>query len=93
MTIISVSGENIPFEVDWNGIKNCPGFTLRAGQTFGDAVRTLGCNCPFCHAVLNEDSCDCKVCLQWRGGYTVSERDALERAMIEADGDSTASQV
>jgi hypothetical protein len=55
MPFIAKSGEAVPFDVDWNGIKSCPGFTIRDGQTFGEAARLSTCSCEFCRRLRSED--------------------------------------
>ncbi len=55
MPFITRSGETKPFDVDWNGIKSCPNFTIREGQTFGEAACLSECNCEFHRMLRNED--------------------------------------
>jgi hypothetical protein len=55
MPFITKSGETVPFDVDWNGIKSCPGFTIRDGQTLGEAARLSTCSCEFHRMLRSED--------------------------------------
>lgn len=58
MKLISKSGEIVPLAVDWNGIKSCPDFTIREGQTFGEAARLSQYNCEFCRMCRSEDTAE-----------------------------------
>jgi hypothetical protein len=55
MLFIAKSGEIIPLTVDWNGIKDCPTFTVREDQTFGEAAHLSECNCEFHRMCRSED--------------------------------------
>jgi hypothetical protein len=54
MPFVTAIGERRPLDVDWNGVKSCPDFTIREGQTFGEAARLSDCNCEF-HRMLRSD--------------------------------------
>ena len=58
MLFITRSGETLPLDVDWNGVKSCPGFMLREGQTFGEAARLSRCNCEFCRMLRTKDTAE-----------------------------------
>jgi hypothetical protein len=45
---VTKSGERVPFNFYWHGLRNCPGFTVFEGQTFADAARHSGCTCELC---------------------------------------------
>jgi hypothetical protein len=58
MPFITKSGEVLPLEICWNGFKNCLTFTVREGQSFGEAVCLSDCSCAFCHMLRTEDGAE-----------------------------------
>lgn len=58
MPFITKSGETRPLDLDWNGVKSCPDFAIRDGQTFGEAAPFSGCNCEFCCICRSEDAAE-----------------------------------
>ena len=54
MPLITASGERLPLEITWNGVKSCPEFLAIEGLSLGQCGHLSSCNCAF-HRMLRTD--------------------------------------
>lgn len=55
MPLLTTDGQVLPLEVEWNGVKSCPGFLAIEGEPFGQTAHRSECNCEF-HRILRSEA-------------------------------------